>query len=115
MVNFWATWCAPCRVEMPSLSSAQKKLGSERFKVITIATGRNSVENINRFFQETKINNLTKFIDQRQILSRDMGIIGLPTTILINPSGNEVARLLGDANWESEEALEVFRTWMHYR
>ena len=84
LLNFWATWCAPCRKEMPMLSELQREFGGERFEVVTIATGRNSLPGIRRFFQETGVDNLPLFLDPRQNLARSMGVFGLPATVILD-------------------------------
>lgn len=110
LVNFWATWCAPCRVEMPSLDALNQSLGGDRFEVVTIATGRNPLPAIDAFFQEAGIASLPKFRDPKQGLAREMGIFGLPISVILDPEGREIARLRGDADWSSTEALALFRT-----
>ncbi|WP_298914585.1 TlpA disulfide reductase family protein [uncultured Roseobacter sp.] len=107
LLNFWATWCAPCRKEMPQLSELQAEFGGDSFEVVTIATGRNSPEGIKKFFEETGIDNLPRHQDPRQSLASQMGIFGLPITVLIDPVGREVARLRGDADWASESAKAI--------
>lgn len=109
LLNFWATWCAPCRKEMPQLSELQTELGGETFEVVTIATGRNSPEGIRKFFEEIAVNNLPRHQDPKQALASQMGIFGLPITVLIDPEGREVARLRGDADWSSESAKAVIK------
>jgi thiol-disulfide isomerase/thioredoxin len=107
LVNFWATWCAPCRVEMPTLSALQDDMGSEAFRVITIATGRNDPIAMEQFFAEISVSNLPLFRDPTQTLARDMGVLGLPITIILDPAGMEIARLQGDADWNSESARAI--------
>ncbi len=107
LVNFWATWCAPCRKEMPMLSELQTEYGGEDFEVVTIATGRNELAGIRRFFDEVGVDNLPLFLDPRSGLARDMGILGLPITLILNPEGNEIARMRGDAEWNSPSAKAV--------
>jgi thiol-disulfide isomerase/thioredoxin len=109
LVNFWATWCAPCREEMPSLDALQAELGGDDFQVVTIATGRNAPAKIDKFYEETGVMNLPVLLDPKQQLARDMGVVGLPVSVLIDRDGNEVARLLGDADWASAPAKEVIR------
>lgn len=109
LVNFWATWCAPCREEMPSLDALQAELGGEDFEVVTIATGRNPPEKIDKFFEETGVENLPVLLDPKQKLARGMGVVGLPVSVLIDREGNEIARLIGDADWSGDEAKEVIR------
>jgi thiol-disulfide isomerase/thioredoxin len=105
LLNFWATWCAPCRHEMPALDELQTRLGGDDFRVVTLATGRNPPQAIRRFFQEQSIENLTQYRDINQQIARDMGVFGLPITVLINPEGYEIARLRGDADWASDDAI----------
>ncbi len=107
LVNFWATWCAPCRKEMPALSELQAELGGETFEVVTIATGRNAPEGMQRFFDEIGVENLPLHRDPQQALARQMAVLGLPITVLLNPEGEEVARLRGDADWASDSAKAV--------
>tara|TARA_Y100001934_G_scaffold95306_1_gene117640 strand:- start:2767 stop:3375 length:609 start_codon:yes stop_codon:yes gene_type:complete len=107
LVNFWATWCAPCLDEMPSLSNLQKLKGDKNFKVVTIATMRNSPKSIENFFDKMSIVNLTKYQDPKGKLARSLKIAGLPLTILLNKDNKEVARFIGDADWSSPQALKL--------
>lgn len=109
LVNFWATWCAPCRAEMPSLNRLQLELGSEDFEVVTIATGRNPLPAIRKFFAETEITDLPILLDPKRALSRDAAVFGMPTTFVMNEEGLEIARMTGDADWASEDALAFLR------
>lgn len=107
LLNFWATWCAPCRKEMPMLAELQAEFGGDRFEVLTIATGRNSPQGIKKFFEETGIENLPRHQDPKQALARDMAVMGLPITVILNPEGEEIARLIGDADWASDSAKSI--------
>lgn len=107
LVNFWATWCAPCRKEMPELDALQEQFGGDDFEVVTIATGRNMVPALKRFFEETDITHLPILLDPKQKLARDMAVLGLPITVIMNPEGQEIARLRGDAEWHSESAQAI--------
>jgi thiol-disulfide isomerase/thioredoxin len=111
VLNFWATWCAPCREEMPSLDRLEAAMGDD-FSVVTIATGRNSVENIDKFFAEAGVTALPKLRDPKSELARNMGVLGLPLTVILNPDGQEVARLIGDAEWDSADAKAVLAAMM---
>ncbi len=107
LVNFWATWCAPCRKEMPQLAELQAEFGGDTFEVVTIATGRNPLPAIDRFFDEIGVENLPKYLDPRSSLARDSGVLGLPITLILNPEGQEIARMRGDAEWNGDSAKAV--------
>ncbi|WP_411892095.1 TlpA family protein disulfide reductase [Yoonia sp. SDW83-1] len=107
VLNFWATWCAPCRKEMPMLSAMQAQLGGDTFEVVTIATGRNPRPAMERFFAEIEVDNLPLHTDARQSLARSLGVLGLPVTLILNPEGQEIARLQGDADWSSDSAYAI--------
>ena len=110
LLNFWATWCAPCRHEMPTLSALQAEFGGKAFQVVTLATGRNTPQGIKKFFDETGIDNLTRHQDPKQQIARDMAVLGLPITVIIDPEGREIARLRGDADWHSDSARAIINS-----
>ncbi|MCV6586207.1 MAG: TlpA family protein disulfide reductase [Marinibacterium sp.] len=107
LVNFWATWCAPCRKEMPDLNALQQEFGGEDFEVLTIATGRNTPQGIDKFFEETGITDLPRHADPAMAIAREMAVLGLPVSVILDPQGREVARLLGDADWHSDSARAI--------
>ncbi len=109
LLNFWATWCAPCRKEMPSLDNLQETLGGEKFEVVTVATGRNTLPGIERFFQKADVTHLPILLDPTQVLARNMGVLGLPISVIIDPDGNEIARLRGDAEWDTDSAKAIIK------
>lgn len=109
VLNFWATWCAPCREEMPTLARLQEALGEEGVRVVTLATGRNDPLEVDRFLSEVGAEDLPRWRDPRQALARGMGVLGLPVTVILNREGQEVARLTGDADWSSDSALAILR------
>lgn len=109
LLNFWATWCAPCRKEMPHLSELQTELGGDNFEVVTVATGRNSPVGIRKFLDEINVTNLPRHQDPRQKLAAAMGVFGLPITVILDADGNEIARMRGDADWASDSAKNVLR------
>ena len=109
LVNFWATWCAPCRKEMPSLNKLQTTFGGDNFKVITIATGHNPIPAIKNFFKKEDITELPILLDPKQDLVKKMSIFGLPSTIILDPNGREIARLRGDAEWADENAFVIIK------
>ncbi len=107
LVNFWATWCAPCREEMPALSELQADLGGDAFEVVTIATGRNPPAAMRRFFGEVGVDNLPLYRDPTQALARQMSVLAMPVSVILDPDGNEIARLVGDADWASDHARAI--------
>ncbi|QYX57375.1 TlpA family protein disulfide reductase [Roseovarius sp. SCSIO 43702] len=112
LLNFWATWCAPCRKEMPMLSELQTEFGGEAFEVVTIATGRNPPPAMAAFFEEIGVDNLPLHRDPKQAVAREMGIAGLPVTVLLDPEGREIARMMGDAEWNSDSAKAMIAAWI---
>lgn len=109
LLNFWATWCAPCRKEMPMLSDLQAEFGGDDFQVVTLATGRNAPPAMKKFFDEIGVDNLPLHRDPQSAVARDMAVLGLPVTALIDKNGNEIARLTGDADWSSDNAKAILR------
>lgn len=109
LVNFWATWCAPCRKEMPSLSRLQAEMGGENFEVLTIASGKNMPAKMVKFFEEVEVDNLPLARDPKSALAREMGVLGLPVTVLLDPQGREIARMTGDAEWDSASAKAIIK------
>ncbi|MEL7344114.1 MAG: TlpA disulfide reductase family protein [Pseudomonadota bacterium] len=107
LLNFWATWCAPCRKEMPALNALQTDYMGDDFEVVTIATGRNELVGIKRFFDEEGVTDLPILLDPRSRLSRDMAVLGLPVTVLVDAQGNEIARMRGDAEWDGESGRAI--------
>ena len=107
VMNFWATWCAPCRKEMPSLDRLQAAMPD--IAVVPVATGRNDVAQIAKFYTQAEVANLPVLRDPKSGLAHAMGVMGLPVTILLNPEGQEVARLIGDAEWDSPDAIAVLQ------
>ncbi|GHF33015.1 TlpA disulfide reductase family protein [Seohaeicola zhoushanensis] len=112
LLNFWATWCAPCRKEMPALQQLQTELGGDDFQVVTLATGRNSPEGIVKFFDEIGVTDLPRHQDPKQAVAREMGVMGLPVSVLIDRDGREIARLIGDADWASDNARAIISGMM---
>ncbi len=109
VVNFWATWCAPCREEMPALATLRTEYGDGVFDVMTIATGRNRIEGIEKFYKEVGITDLPILLDPKGKLAREMGVLGLPVTVLVDAKGYEIARLTGGADWFDETTLTFLK------
>jgi thiol-disulfide isomerase/thioredoxin len=113
VLNLWATWCAPCRREMPSLDRLQAELGEDGLTVVALSLDRGDVGKVREFFEELEIANLAIYRDPEARAGRDLGAPGLPTTIVIDRTGQEVGRLLGPAEWDSEQALALLRTLIY--
>ena len=110
VLNFWATWCFPCREEMPTLDALQKQLGGDDFEVLTVATGFNHLDGIERFLTQAEVTALPVLLDPDSSLGVEFGAIGLPLTVILNREGQEIARLTGGAEWDSESALSILNT-----
>lgn len=104
LVNFWATWCFPCREEMPDLDALQAVRGGDDFKVILISVDRGGVKPSRMFLDKIGIKNLDLYYDERGILGTAMKTIGYPTTILINRQGKQMGLMTGSAHWNSPSA-----------
>ncbi|WP_265516478.1 TlpA family protein disulfide reductase [Nitratireductor luteus] len=109
LLNIWATWCAPCREEMPTLDRLQRRLGGDRFEVVALSVDRAGVDVVRKFFDEIGIKHLAIFIDQDMSLLRELAIYGLPATLLIDPDGHEIGRLAGPAEWDAPEMISSFQ------
>lgn len=109
LLNVWATWCVPCRIEMPTLDRLQASLGGETFIVLALSVDRGGVERIRPFFAEIGIANLDIYVDPTARAVRTLGIPGLPTTLLLDRDGQELARVVGPAEWDSEDIQAVIR------
>ena len=109
LLNLWATWCAPCRKEMPYLADLQKQLGSEKFEVVAISVDRKGLEASKAFLIKAGADNLNIYLDRSTEVLGKMHAPGLPATILIDKNGMEIGRLLGPAVWNSPEAIKLIK------
>ncbi|MEN3952379.1 TlpA disulfide reductase family protein [Iodidimonas sp. SYSU 1G8] len=112
LLNFWATWCAPCKVEMPSLDRLQTQLGGDDFEVVTLSSDRAGKRAVDPYFAEAGLTALKPYYDPKNAVGMAMGVTGLPTTILIDAQGRELGRMLGDAEWDSPEAIALVKQAM---
>ena len=106
LLNFWATWCAPCKEEMPSLDMLQTHKSFNNLKVFPINIGQDSVEKAAKFFEDLKIENLTLYFDPPVTLAKKFGLRGLPTTILLNKQGQEFARIVGSIDFQDQKFIK---------
>ena len=109
IINFWATWCAPCREEMPSLDKLQGKKEFDNLKILTINVGQESVDKSLSFFKELEIENLELYFDDSINLAKIFSLRGLPTSILINKNGEEFARIVGSIDFNDKK----FVKWLY--
>jgi thiol-disulfide isomerase/thioredoxin len=107
LLNLWATWCAPCRAEMPALQRLQEALGSDKFQVVALAVDKAGLEGAKKFLADNKITGLGLFADPTAREGLQLKVIGMPTSILIDPQGREIGRLIGPAEWDSPEAKRL--------
>jgi thiol-disulfide isomerase/thioredoxin len=107
LLNLWATWCAPCREEMPSLDRLQKALGSDTFQVVALALDRGGAEAARKFLDDIKVERLDLYVDSSTRAGPALEVIGMPTTLLIDKDGREIGRLPGPAAWDSPEAKRL--------
>lgn len=111
LLNIWATWCAPCVAEMPSLDRLQAKLGSDRFAVVTVAVDEPNMGAIADFLKKYQLQNLPALLDINHAIDHQVRIQSLPTSLLVTPEGKIVARFTGDNKWDCGKpyaALEDF-------
>lgn len=109
-MNFWATWCAPCVKELPSLDRLSAALPLETHTVLIISTDRGGPKKVPPFLKKLKTENLAPYLDAKSTLGRAFGMRGLPTTYIIGKDGNVVAKLEGAAEWDSEEIVAWLKT-----
>jgi len=106
ILNFWATWCAPCKEEMPSLDLLQLNKNLKNLKIFPINVGTDNIEKASNFFNELKIQNLKLYFDSPTTLAKKLKLRGIPTSILINKDGLEFARIIGSIDFEDENFIE---------
>ena len=105
ILNFWATWCAPCKEEMPSLDLLQSNNRLNNLKIFPINVGQENAEKAAKFFKSLKIQNLNLYFDSSVNLTKKFGLRGIPTSILFNKEGKEFARIIGSINFQDEKFL----------
>ena len=108
ILNFWATWCEPCKEEMPSLQNLQKNTSFKNLKILPINIGQEDKDTIKKFFSDVKINTFEIFYDSDIKLAKKFSLRGIPTSILINKDGYEFAKIIGSINFEDPK----FVNWL---
>ncbi len=111
LLNLWATWCVPCRKEMPALAALQQKLGGEKFEVVAINIDTRDPEKPKTWLRDVGVDGLNYYADPSAKVFQELKVIGkalgMPTTLLIDPSGCEIATLAGPAEWASDDAVKL--------
>ena len=106
LLNFWATWCAPCKEEMPSLDLLQANENLNNLKIFPINVGQDDSKKALKFFTDLKIQNLELYFDSPVTLAKKFGLRGIPTSILFNKEGQEFARIIGSINFEDKNFIK---------
>lgn len=109
VLNVWATWCPPCRAEMPSLDRLAGMVRADGIEVVALSTDRGGLPKVRGFFDEIGVKNLPIYTDPANEIARKAALVGLPVTLILDRQGREVARLTGDAEWDSDEAVAILR------
>ena len=108
ILNFWATWCEPCKEEMPSLDKLQANPKLDKIKIFAINIGKENLDKVNKFFIDFNIKNFEPYFDPPSTLAKMFSLRGVPTSILINKEGQEFARIIGSIDFEDEN----FVSWI---
>jgi thiol-disulfide isomerase/thioredoxin len=111
LLNFWATWCAPCREEMPSLDLLKSNKGLNNLKIFPVNVGQDNVKKAKEFFDDLNIKNLNLYFDENINLTKKFALRGIPTSIFINKNGKEFARVIGSIDFNEENFIEWLKLY----
>jgi len=109
LLNIWATWCGPCRREMPSLDRLEGLFGGSDFKVVALSIDRAGLEVVRKFYTNVGIRNLAIYVDSSGKVTRELATVGVPATLLIDRTGRELGRLVGPAEWDEPSIVEFLK------
>lgn len=112
LLNIWATWCAPCREEMPALDRLQQKLGGGGFQVVALSIDSGGAAAVRRFYDETGVRSLAIYVDPAMQATSSLHVVGVPTTLLVDRKGREIGRHTGPAQWDAQDALQAIKAQM---
>lgn len=113
LLNIWATWCVPCREEMPALDRLQAKLGGHDFRVVALSIDRGGLPVVKDFYEELGLQALGIYVDPSGNAASKVGAVGIPTTLLVDRNGREVARAVGPAEWDSSEVVQFMWEYLN--
>ena len=111
LLNFWATWCTPCKEEMPSLDLLKSNKGLNNLKIFPVNVGQDNVKKAKEFFDDLNIKNLNLYFDQNVNLTKKFALRGIPTSIFINKNGKEFARVIGSIDFNEENFIEWLKLY----
>ncbi len=111
LLNFWATWCMPCKKEMPSLDYLKVNPELDNIEIFAINVGKDNIQKSEKFFRELNIKNLNIYFDNPNTLAKDLRLRGVPTTILFNKDNQEFARVIGSINFEDKEFIKWIKNY----
>jgi thiol-disulfide isomerase/thioredoxin len=109
LLNIWATWCVPCRREMPALDRLQVAMGGSDFEVVPVSVDRGGIDSVRKFYAEIGIRNLAMYVDASGNTVRQLRAAGLPMTLLVDRGGYEIGRIIGPAEWDTPQMAEQLR------
>jgi len=112
LLNLWATWCPPCREEMPTLDRLQARLGGPGFEVVAVSIDRDGLPAVQEFYLQTAIKQLRVYLDKSGEASANLGATGIPTTLLIDRESREIGRKIGPAEWDSPEVVTLIQGYL---
>lgn len=112
LLNIWATWCGPCRKEMPTLDHLQSQLGGKNFEVVALSIDRGGQVAVKSFYNEIDVQALAVYVDATTEAQDELGVVGVPTSLLIDPEGREIARYTGAAEWDRPEVIDAIRRYL---
>ena len=111
LINFWATWCAPCKKELPLLDKLANSVNSKQLNIVLINLENKKYSDVKSFLDNLGIKNLTTYFDKNLKLTRSLGLRGVPVTLVVNSKKKEVARILGDIDFNNEEFVNWIKSF----
>ena len=111
LLNFWATWCRPCKDEMPSLDALKTNPSLDNIEIFPINIGKDNLKKSEQFFEDLKIKNLKIYFDNPMTLAKNLNLRGVPTTVLFDKNGKEFARIIGSIDFENKEFLQWIKKY----